>query len=152
MHQQTRTKPMINASSVLPFSVWTKFTVSTGKRSEQPRGMALLTRMVALQAEQRRETQWHSSSVNLCRNMYRTINPPPQQLLLLRSVAFTAAGAKLPSTNLPSTAGSVNSTPSLQSIQRGVAELMVSTLPSTAGSVNNTLCLTCLDGIYSVNR
>jgi hypothetical protein len=41
------------------FSVWTEFTVPTGKRSGHPRGMALVTRMAALQAEQRRETQWH---------------------------------------------------------------------------------------------
>jgi hypothetical protein len=48
-------------------SVWTEFTVPTGKRSEHPRGMALDTRMAALQAEQRRGNQWHSSSVNVCR-------------------------------------------------------------------------------------
>jgi hypothetical protein len=48
------------------FSVWTGFTVLTGKMSAHPRGMSLVTRIVALHAEQQRETQWHSSSVNPC--------------------------------------------------------------------------------------
>jgi hypothetical protein len=34
------------------FRVWTEFTVSTGKRSEHPRGMLSVTRMQELQAEQ----------------------------------------------------------------------------------------------------
>jgi hypothetical protein len=41
------------------YSVWTQFKVPTGKRSEHPRGMPLLTRMAAIQAERRREAQWH---------------------------------------------------------------------------------------------
>jgi hypothetical protein len=44
---------------MLPFSVWTEFTVPIGKRGEHPRGKPLVTRTAALQAEQRRETQWH---------------------------------------------------------------------------------------------
>jgi hypothetical protein len=40
------------------FRVWTEFTVPTGKRSEHPRGMPLITRVAALQVEQTRETQW----------------------------------------------------------------------------------------------
>jgi hypothetical protein len=35
---------------VIPFSVWTQFTVPTSKRSKHPRGMALVTLMAALQA------------------------------------------------------------------------------------------------------
>jgi hypothetical protein len=54
---------MVSAVHVLtahPFSVWTEFTVTTGERSERPRGMLLVTRMQELQAEdQTRETQWH---------------------------------------------------------------------------------------------
>jgi hypothetical protein len=50
---------------VIAFDVWSEFTVVTVRGSGHPRGMALVTRMVALQAEeQRREAQWHSSSVN----------------------------------------------------------------------------------------
>ena len=41
------------------FSVWMPFAVLTGKRSNHPKGMALITHMAALQAEQRRETQRH---------------------------------------------------------------------------------------------
>jgi hypothetical protein len=47
------------------FSVWTQFTVSTGKRSELPRGMPLVTRVFASS-----EHAWDpmaSSSVNFCR-------------------------------------------------------------------------------------
>jgi hypothetical protein len=33
---------------LVPFSIWTEFTVPTGKRSEHPRGIQLGTRMVAL--------------------------------------------------------------------------------------------------------
>jgi hypothetical protein len=46
------------------FSVWTQFTVQTGKRSELPRGMPLVTRMFASS-----ELAWGpmaSSSVNFC--------------------------------------------------------------------------------------
>jgi hypothetical protein len=55
------------------------------RRSEHPRGMLLVTRLQELQAEQRRETQWHSSSVNLDgkRAPYSSRNPmaltPTQQ-------------------------------------------------------------------------
>jgi hypothetical protein len=48
-----------------PSSVWTQFTVQTGKRSEPPRGMPLVTRMFASS-----EHAWDpmaSSSVNSCR-------------------------------------------------------------------------------------
>jgi hypothetical protein len=38
------------------FSVWTGFTVQTGKKNAYPRAMPLVTRMQELQAEQRRET------------------------------------------------------------------------------------------------
>jgi hypothetical protein len=42
-----------------PFSGWAQFTVTTGKRSEHPRGMQLVTtRMLKLQASMR-ENQWH---------------------------------------------------------------------------------------------
>jgi hypothetical protein len=47
------------------FSVWTQFTVQTGKRSELPRGMPLVTRLLASS-----ELAWGpmaSSSVNFCR-------------------------------------------------------------------------------------
>jgi hypothetical protein len=47
------------------FSVWTQFTVQTGKRSELPRGMPLVTRVFASS-----EHAWDpmaSSSVNFCR-------------------------------------------------------------------------------------
>jgi hypothetical protein len=47
------------------FGVWTQFTVPTGKRSEFPRGMPLVTRMFALS-----EQEWDpmtSSSVGFCR-------------------------------------------------------------------------------------
>jgi hypothetical protein len=47
------------------FSVWTQFTVSTGKKSELPRGMPLVTRAFASS-----EHAWDpmaSSSVNFCR-------------------------------------------------------------------------------------
>ena len=37
----------------------TRMAVPTGKRSEHQREMPLTTRMAALQADQRRETQWH---------------------------------------------------------------------------------------------
>jgi hypothetical protein len=50
------------------YNVWSKFTVSNGKRSEHPRGMPLVTRMQELQPEeQRRETQCHPSRANFCR-------------------------------------------------------------------------------------
>jgi hypothetical protein len=39
------------------FSVWTQFPVPTGKRSEHPRRMPMVTLMAALQANQRRATQ-----------------------------------------------------------------------------------------------
>jgi hypothetical protein len=41
------------------YSVGTQFTVPTGKRGKHPSGMTLVTRMAALQAEQRREVQWN---------------------------------------------------------------------------------------------
>jgi hypothetical protein len=47
------------------FRVWTEFTASTGKRSELPRGMPLVTRVFASS-----EHAWDpmaSSSVNFCR-------------------------------------------------------------------------------------
>jgi hypothetical protein len=47
------------------FSVWTQFTVSTGKKSELPRGMPMVTRVFASS-----EHAWDpmaSSSVNFCR-------------------------------------------------------------------------------------
>jgi hypothetical protein len=47
------------------FSVWTQFTVLTGKRSEHPRGLPLVTRMLASS-----EQEWEPmafSSVDLCR-------------------------------------------------------------------------------------
>jgi hypothetical protein len=46
----------------LSVCVWTKCTAPTGKKSENPRGTVLVTRMAALQAEQRRETQRPASS------------------------------------------------------------------------------------------
>jgi hypothetical protein len=36
-----------SVSILPPFGVWTQFTVSTGKRSEHPRGMPLVTRLLA---------------------------------------------------------------------------------------------------------
>jgi hypothetical protein len=42
----------------LAFSVWTEFTVTTGKVSEHPRGIPLVTRMQELQAS-KRGIQWH---------------------------------------------------------------------------------------------
>jgi hypothetical protein len=47
------------------FSVWTQFTVQTGKKSELPRGIPLVTRVFASS-----EHAWDpmaSSSVNFCR-------------------------------------------------------------------------------------
>jgi hypothetical protein len=47
------------------FHVWTGFTVPTGKRSEHPRGMPLVTRTIASN-----EHEWEpmaSSSANFCR-------------------------------------------------------------------------------------
>jgi hypothetical protein len=44
----------------------TEFTTVTVRGSEHPRGMPLVTRMAPFQAEQSRETQWHSSSVYFC--------------------------------------------------------------------------------------
>ena len=57
------------------FSVWTQFTVQTGKRSELPRGMPLVTRVFASS-----EHAWDpmaSSSVNFCRKT-RTAPDPGQ--------------------------------------------------------------------------
>jgi hypothetical protein len=53
------------------FSVWTQFTVSTGIRSELPRGMPLVTRVFASS-----EHAWDpmaSSSVNFCQKT-RTVH------------------------------------------------------------------------------
>jgi hypothetical protein len=38
--------------SPVAFRVWTQCTVRTGKKSKHPRGMVLVTRMAALQAEE----------------------------------------------------------------------------------------------------
>jgi hypothetical protein len=46
------------------------------KKVATPRGMPLVTCLQELQAEQRRETQWHSSSVNLCQ---KTLTVPAWQ-------------------------------------------------------------------------
>jgi hypothetical protein len=51
--QTTHTNPR----APYAFSVWTQFTVQTGKRSELPRGMPLVTRMFA---SSERGIQWHS--------------------------------------------------------------------------------------------
>jgi hypothetical protein len=58
----------------LAFSAWTEFTVRTVRGNGHPRGMSLVTRMAALQAEQRRETQWHSRVCKpLSKNAHRAI-------------------------------------------------------------------------------
>jgi hypothetical protein len=69
----------LSTAVLLTFSVWTQFTMPIGERSEHPRGMPLVTRMAALQAEQRRETQqWHTSGVNSGRktDIMRTTTDP----------------------------------------------------------------------------
>ena len=45
--------------TAMSFSVWTEFTVATGKMREHPRGMPLVTRMQELEAN-RRVIQWHA--------------------------------------------------------------------------------------------
>jgi hypothetical protein len=71
-----RVRVRVAACVAVAFSVWSEFTVPTGKRSEHRRGMPLVTRLLELQPEeQRRETQWHSSSVNFCRKT-RTVQQP----------------------------------------------------------------------------
>jgi hypothetical protein len=39
--------PVYRPSDTMAFSIWTEFTVPTGKSDEHPRGMALVTRMLA---------------------------------------------------------------------------------------------------------
>jgi hypothetical protein len=59
------TLPPERGGGVIAFSVWTEFTVQTGKRSELPRGMPLVTRVFASS-----EHAWDpkaSSSVTFCR-------------------------------------------------------------------------------------
>jgi hypothetical protein len=46
-----------SARGMFAFSVWTEFTVVTVRGSEHPRGIPLVTRITALQAEQRSEPQ-----------------------------------------------------------------------------------------------
>ena len=65
---RVRVRVRVAVCVAVAFSVWTEFTVPTGKRSGHPRGMPLVARMQELQAEeQRREPQWHSSSGKFCR-------------------------------------------------------------------------------------
>jgi hypothetical protein len=45
--------PLVMEGQADTFSVWTQFTVPTGKRSGHPRGMPLVTRMAELQALKR---------------------------------------------------------------------------------------------------
>jgi hypothetical protein len=74
-------------SCVTAFSVWTQCTVQTGKRSELPRGMPLVTRGFASS-----EHAWDpmaSSSVNFCRKT-RTV---PQRTL--RTVLSPRVGSAL---------------------------------------------------------
>jgi hypothetical protein len=52
-----RVRVIVRAAVYL--SVWTGFTVSTGKGSEHPRGMPLVTRLAARHLGQRRETHRH---------------------------------------------------------------------------------------------
>jgi hypothetical protein len=70
------------------FSVCTEFTVVTVRNSGYPRGMQSVIRMAALQVEQRRENQFHSSSAlfdrntrapcrNIVPNSSTSINPSP---------------------------------------------------------------------------
>jgi hypothetical protein len=60
------------------FSVRTQFPVPTGKRSEYPRGMPLVTRMHALKAEQRRGNQWHSQVQRPCPKTRTVQQPQPK--------------------------------------------------------------------------
>jgi hypothetical protein len=58
-------QPATKSDLASAFSVWTQYTVQTGKRSELPRGMPLVTRVFASS-----EHAWDpmaSSSVNFCR-------------------------------------------------------------------------------------
>jgi hypothetical protein len=50
---RVRVRVRVGARVVVAFSVWTQFTVSTGKRSGLPRGMTLVTRMEEFQANMR---------------------------------------------------------------------------------------------------
>jgi hypothetical protein len=63
-----------------PFNVWMQFTVSTGKRSEQPRGLTLATRILA--SSERTWEPMASSSVTFCpkrapNQQYEIIMYPP---------------------------------------------------------------------------
>jgi hypothetical protein len=60
-HVSVEEDQLLDLSHVwMAFSVLTEFTARPGKKREHPRGMALVTRMAALHAEEEKnEAQWH---------------------------------------------------------------------------------------------
>jgi hypothetical protein len=66
-----RNLPLRTALLQHAFSVWTQFTVQTGKRSELPKGMTLVTRMFTSSVLQAWDPM-ASSSADFCRKM-RTV-------------------------------------------------------------------------------
>jgi hypothetical protein len=70
------------------FSVWMRFTAPTGKRSEHPTGMTLATHMAALQAGQRRKTQWRSSNANI-RLKLRTVQNAYSEITHIHRNAYS---------------------------------------------------------------
>jgi hypothetical protein len=54
---RVRVRVKVAACVAVAFSVLTEFKVPTGKRSEHPRGMALVARMAALQVEEQKSVK-----------------------------------------------------------------------------------------------
>jgi hypothetical protein len=64
----------VAVSYAVAFRVCAECTVQTSKRREHPRRTPLVTRMAALQAEQRRETQWHLECEFPSKNAHRAFS------------------------------------------------------------------------------
>jgi hypothetical protein len=95
--------------TLLTFSGWTQFRVPTGKKSEHPRGMPLVTRMQVLQASRRRN-QWHHRvkiSVEAAHHAVAPTSPSAVPMVargccLLEGEEYRTVAPTSPSASIPS--------------------------------------------------